>query len=203
MAELESHPRHSWPFSGIPAQQLPLTACPFSLLPSSEAPTQSGGWGDTVTLSLKDGFSPHIWHLLQNFPAWLTGKNKFYVSAVLLLYCIFFHLRDFLVFCSWERSLFIVVENLTFLSTPHQQRESAPGCLNAWHCILMMQLTSSCKQTHPSWCWNSQDISLLWLQLQSYSSGCCAVYTNRAESLKKLHVTRQQCKKPIKNVPMK
>lgn len=110
----------------------------------------------------------------------------------------FFHLRDFLVFCSWERSFFIVVENLTFLSTPHQQRESAPGLLNAWHCLLMMQLTSSCKQTHPSWCWNSQGISLLWLQLQSYISGCCAVYTNRAESLKKLHVTRQQCKKPIK-----
>lgn len=107
----------------------------------------------------------------------------------------FYHFCDFLVFCSWERSLLIVIENLTFLSTPHQQRRSAPVLLTVtWQCLLMMQPTSSCKQTHTSWCWNSQNISLLLLQLQSHSSGCCARYTNRAGSLQKLHVTREQHK---------
>lgn len=121
----------------------------------------------------------------------------------------FYHFCDFLVFCSWERSLLIVIENLTFLSTPHQQRRSAPVLLTVtWQCLLMMQPTSSCKQTHTSWFWNSQNISLLLLQLQSHSSGCCARYTNRAGSLQKLHVTREQhktykkCKKCTYEVAM-
>lgn len=48
-------------FSGIPAQQLSLAACPLSLLLSSQTPTQIG-WGENVTPYLKDFFS-HIFDI--------------------------------------------------------------------------------------------------------------------------------------------
>lgn len=175
-------------FSGIPAQQLSLAACPLSLLPSLQTPTQSGCWDETK--SLKDGLFPPIFDICYGISPHSFLKRT---SSVCLQFCYsiaFFPLVWYFGILQLGNILTFVVENLTFLNTSHQQRGFAPVPLNAWQCLLMMQPTSSCKQTHASWCYNSQDNSLLWLQLQSHSSGCCAIYTSRADTLKKMHLTR-------------
>lgn len=175
-------------FSGIPAQQHSLAACPLSLLPSLQTPTQSGCWDEKKAWRM--GFFPPSLTSAMEFPGIAFWKERVLCVCSFATLLHFFHLCDVLVFCSWEISLLIVVENLTFLNTSHQQRGFAPVPLNAWQCLLMMQPTSSCKQTHASWCYNSQDNSLLWLQLQSHSSGCSAIYTSRTDTLKKMHLTR-------------